>query len=111
VDYGMANADPHQVQERLSSSKTGVKNLDSDALYFFNRVPDSYHRMGLLIAKMLHDGCYEAYSIVNDQLVYDFKKDKRFNLLSDSKADKNSLEYKKQHALYTAMREQFNREG
>lgn len=111
VDYGMANADPHQVQERLSSSKTGVKNLDSDALYFFNRVPDSYHRMGLLIAKMLHDGCYEAHSIVNDQLVYDFKKDKRFNLLSDSKADKNSLEYKKQHALYTAMREQFNREG
>lgn len=31
--------------------------------------------------------------------------------MSDSKADKNSLEYKKQHALYTAMREQFNREG
>lgn len=111
VEYGMANADPHQVQERLSQSKAGLKNINSDTLYIFNRVPDSYHRLGLLIAKMIHDGCWEAYSVVDDELVYDFKKDARFSLLNDSSADKKSVKYKKQKALYTTMREQFNREG
>jgi hypothetical protein len=111
VEYGMANADPHQVQERLSQSKAGLKNINSDTLYIFNRVPDSYHRLGLLIAKMIHDGCWEAHSIVNDELVYDFKKDNRFSLLNDSSVDKKSMKYRKQKALYTTMREQFNREG
>lgn len=111
VEYGMANADPHQVQERLSQSKSGVKNFNSDTLYIFNRIPDTYHRLGLVIAKMIHDGCWEAHTIKDDELIYDFKKDKRFNLLNDPTANKNSSEYKKQHALYEAMREQFNREG
>lgn len=111
VEYGMANADPHQVKEQLSSSKSGIKNFDSDTLYVFNRVPDTYHRLGLLIAKMIHEGCWEAHEIKNDQLVYNFKKDNRFSLLNDSKSDKNSLEYKKQHALYITMLEQFNKEG
>lgn len=111
VDYGMANADANLIKERLSSSQTGIKNFDSDALYIFNRIPDSYHRLGLLIAKMIHDGCWEAHSIVDDQLVYDFKKDKRFSLLNDSSADKNSKEYKIQKSLYEAMRIQFNKEG
>jgi hypothetical protein len=53
----MANADPHQVQERLSQSRSGIKNINSDTLYIFNRVPDAYHRLGLLIAKMIHEGC------------------------------------------------------
>lgn len=111
VEYGMANADPHQVQERLSQSRAGIKNLNSDTLYIFNRVPDAYHRLGLVIAKMIHEGCWEAHSIVNDELVYDFKKDSRFSLLHDNNADKESAKYKKQKALYTTMREQFNREG
>lgn len=111
VEYGMANADPHQVQERLSSSRSGVKNFSTDTLYVFNRVPDTYHRLGLVIAKMIHDGCWEAHSIVDDELVYNFGKDARFNLLNDKNADKSSAKYKKQHALYTTMREQFNKEG
>lgn len=111
VTYGMANADPHQVKDVLSQSQSGIMNFNSDKLYIFNRVPDSYHRLGLLIAKMIHDGCWEAHEIVDDELVYDFKKDSRFNLLNDPNADKTSSEYKKQHSLYTTMREQFNREG
>lgn len=111
VDYGMANADPMKVQERLSSSKYGIKNFSSNEAFIFNTAPDILHRMGILIAKMKHEGCWEAHSIVNDELVYDFKKDKRFSLLSDPKVDKNSKEYKSQHSLYTAMLEQFNKEG
>lgn len=111
VDYGMANADPHQVRERLSQSKSGWKNFNSDTLYVFNRVPDTFHRLGLLVAKMIHEGCWEAHSIVNDELVYDFKKDKRFTLINDPNVDKNSVEYKKQYSLYKAMLDQFNKEG
>ena len=59
----------------------------------------------------MEDGCWEAHSVKNNRLVYEFKKDKRFNLLNDPNANKDSKEYKQQHALYTTMREQFNREG
>nr|DAE20147.1 MAG TPA: hypothetical protein [CrAss-like virus sp. ctYsL76] len=111
IEYGMANADPHEVKKILSQSRSGIKNWDSDTLYLFNRVPDSYHRLGLMIAKMIHEGCWEAHSIVDDELVYDFKKDARFSLLNDQYADTTSEKYKKQKALYTAMLEQFNREG
>lgn len=107
----MANADPIQVQKRLSSSKYGVKNFSSNEAFIFNTAPDILHRMGILIAKMKHEGCWEAHSVVNDELVYDFKKDKRFDLLSDPNADKNSKAYKSQHSLYTTMLEQFNKEG
>lgn len=112
ADYGMANMDADMVQKELSESRMGVKNFNSDMLYVCNRAPDFYHRMGLLLAKMIHDGCYEAHSLnENDELIYDFKKDKRFSLLNDVGANKDSKEYKAQHGLYEAMRIQFNKEG
>lgn len=111
VEYGMANADPYQIQDKLSKSKTGALNFNSDKLYFANRIPDSYHRMGILLAKMKHDGCYDAHEIVDDVLVYNFKKDNRFNLLHDSSVNKQSDEYRRQNGLYVAMLNQFNKEG
>jgi len=57
VEYGMANAGIDEIQKFLSQSKSGVKNFDSDKLFFANRIPDTFHRMGILIAKMIHDGC------------------------------------------------------
>lgn len=53
----MANMDADIVQKELSQSRNGIKNFNSDTLYVCNRAPDVYHRMGLLIAKMIHDGC------------------------------------------------------
>ena len=112
ADFGMANMDADIVQKELSQSRNGVKNFDSDMLYICNRAPDVYHRMGLLIAKMIHDGCWDAYSLnEDDQLVYDFKKDKRFDVYNSPGADQNSEAYKKQKALYEAYRHQFNQEG
>ena len=112
VDYRMANADSESVQKILSQSKAGIKNFDSDKLYFANRIPDMYHRMGILVAKMIHDGCWEAHSLdENENLVYDFKKDARFKLLNDPNADKTSKEYRTQKAFYNAMRLQFIKEG
>lgn len=112
ADYRMANADVEGVEELISQSKSGFLNFGSDSLYIFNRIPDSFHRLGLLIAKMLHDGSWEAHSSTDDgKLVYDFNKDKRFNLLNDKNANKNSNEYKSQLSLYLTMVEQFRKEG
>lgn len=112
VNYQMANADIDQLKEQLSRSKSGIRNFESDTLFIFSRIPDIYNRMGILVAKMIHDGCWEAHLITEDEeLIYDFKKDRRFSLLSDPNADKNSAEYRKQRGLYTAMRIQFNKEG
>ena len=112
VNYQMANADIDQLKEQLSMSKSGIRNFESDTLFIFSRIPDIYNRMGILVAKMIHDGCWDAHSITeDDELIYDFKKDKRFSLLNDPNADKNSDEYRKQRGLYTTMRLQFNKEG
>ena len=112
VDYGMANAGMNEVAEILNQSKTGIKNFNSDKMYIFNRIPDSYHRLGILIAKMIHDGCWESHTADEyGRVQYDFTTDKRFDLLNDPNADKKSKEYKEQHALYLAMRDQFIREG
>lgn len=111
IKYQMANADIQQLQERLSMSKTGIKNFGSSQLFIFNQIPDIYHRMGILISIMMQDGCWEAHTIKDNRLIYDFSKDSRFNLLFKSNSNKATDEYRKQHSLYTTMREQFNREG
>lgn len=111
VHYQMANADIQQLQERLSTAKTGIKNFGSSQLFIFNQIPDIYHRMGILISIMMEDGCWEAHRVENNKLIYDFSKDSRFNLLFKPNSDKSTKEYREQHSLYTAMREQFNKEG
>ena len=47
------------------------------------------------------DKCLDAHSLINGQLVYDFKKDGRFNLLVTG--NKSNPEYYKQLGLYEAM--------
>ena len=47
--------------------------------------------MVLFVAKMHHDGCYDAYELNKEnRLEYNWKKDKRFNLLAAN--DKSDLD-------------------
>ena len=77
--------------------------------------------MSMFIAQMLHDGVWDAYTLEKDKdgvqrLVYDMKKDKRFNLLVQYKGDVSKVpthlkeKYKQQLGLYEAMREDMNKE-
>jgi hypothetical protein len=44
--------------------------------------------MVLFMAKLKHDGSKDAYSVKNGQLVYNWRMDKRFDLLaSNNKSD------------------------
>lgn len=68
------------------------------------------HRMGILIAKMKGDGCFDAHSIdKNGKLVYDFKKDKRFQHLVNNET--THPDYLKEKSLYCTMIDDFNTAG
>jgi hypothetical protein len=46
--------------------------------------------MTLFLAKLKHDGSFEAYDIKDGKLNYNWRKDKRFSLLA--KNDKSNIE-------------------
>lgn len=69
----------------------------------------------MFISQMIHDGTYDAYSVKQDgeevSLVYDMKKDKRFDVFCKFNGDIDSCParlketFKKQKALYEIMRD------
>jgi hypothetical protein len=70
--------------------------------------------MVLFVAKMNHDGCYDAYTLNEEnRLEYNWKKDKRFDLLvkKEQGLEVNQEEYNKQKALYYSLIRAFNMEG
>jgi hypothetical protein len=70
--------------------------------------------MVLFVAKMNHDGCYDAYELdENNRLVYNWRKDKRFELLvkKEQGLEVDQTEYNKQKSLYYSLIRAFNLEG
>ena len=112
--YGIANEDLNTISKNNSLSRTGIKHGVSKYMYIFSSCPDFFNRMTLFIAKMIEDDCLEAHHL-DDQgnLVYDIKKDKRFDKLVQLGINSNSKdqEYLKQRALYKAIVNQFIKEG
>jgi hypothetical protein len=56
-------------------------------MFRFASRPDYYNRMTIFGAQMRGDGCFEAHSIVDGHLVYDWTKDKRFDIFAKYKGD------------------------
>ena len=48
-------------------------------MYSCNTMPDYYNRLSLFLAKMIHDGNYDAHEMINGSLVYTPEKDERFS--------------------------------
>lgn len=95
----------------------GGKLFQGNILMKLNMFPDFLHRMSALIAFMKMDGIYDAYSWNGNELVYDWKKDKRFELyvkyrnnVSPVPSDKMD-EYRKQEGLYMYMIREFANKG
>jgi len=107
--YSLNNMDMNQYAERVMENRSGGLQLKSSGLFWFMTSPDYFNRMVLFIAQMKKDGCFEAHSMQNGIMVYDFKKDKRFAAFVAG--DKAHPEYANQRALYQAMREDFIKEG
>ena len=112
--YGIANEDISRTVDTSMTSRHGFLANLSKYMYIFNSAPDYSNRLTLFIAKMMEDGCFEAHSLGKDgNLVYDFKKDKRFSELNKHGLNSNyrGEEYLEQKGLYLAMCEQFQLEG
>lgn len=107
--YGMANMDVNGMVERMAISDTGATAFFNKWTMWMTSAPDYLNRMSIFIAQMMHDGCFEAHSMVNDKLVYDWKKDKRFSAYANGQV--NDPQYKAQKGLYITMMEEFILEG
>lgn len=113
VKYRFSNLDVARISEGQKTGRGGILNGEQWA-YATLRGPDYLNRMVLFVAKMNHDGCYDAYTLDDEKrLVYDWRKDKRFNLFAKGEDGKreNEAEYNKQKSLYYSLIRAFNLEG
>lgn len=110
AQYQMANQSVNQIANQRRVNWINVKNWGKDTLFLTATAPDFMHRVSILVAKMMGDGCWEAHSLNEDgQLVYDFKKDKRFEQYLANNV--NHKDYLAQKSLYLSMIDEFNKNG
>lgn len=102
--YGINDMDMNTYTDRIKSDRSGIFNFVNSWMFKFASRPDFYNRMSIFNAQMMKDGTWEAHSVVNGQLKYDWKKDKRF--LAYTSGNKSNPEYGKQEALYYATAKQ-----
>lgn len=108
--YGMANYSLGNVVNQRRVNWLNISNWGRDTLFVGCSAPDYQHRMAILIAKMMDDGCWDAFSLdENDQLTYDVKKDKRFEIYF--KGETSNPKYAEQRALFLKNIEEWNAQG
>ena len=121
--YGFANMDLATYDRKISTNRrASLFNGISPLMYFFNTAPDYFNRLTLFVAKMHHDGSFDAHSQdESGQLIYDPTKDGRFshyfakrdaykNELGKYAAAKNDEEFNRQRNLYLLIQKELNEE-
>ena len=107
IRYRLSNTDLARIKERLRTGRNGLYNWDNWA-YSTLRSPDFLNRMTLFVARCMQDGVWEAYSMKDGELIYDVKKDKRFeHFIHDHK---DHPDYIKQKALFILHINNWNKE-
>ena len=109
MQYGINDMDMNDLAHKLTSDNVGLFNF-WDLGFRFSSRPDYYNRLAIFTAQMRADGCFDAHSMVNGKLVYDWTKDARFDAFA--RGDKSNLQkYNKQKSLYYAIAREFELEG
>lgn len=106
--YLISNINVESQQEGYKTNTEGFTT--GNWTYATLRKPDFLNRMVLFMAKLKHDGSHEAYYIEDGQLKYNWRNDKRFNLLAN-KDTSNMDAYNKQKALYLSQIIAYNKEN
>lgn len=106
--YGINDMDSQQFANRVSSNQGFMTNVEDWAFRMASRA-DFYSRMSIFEAQMRNDGSLEAHVEKDGILVYDYKKDKRYEAMFT--APKGSQEYNEAYARYLAAAKQFKEEG
>ncbi len=104
--YAMSGYSYTEMGDYLRRTRLGIQNVESGDVFIGTKIPDDYYRLTILIAKMMNDGCFEAYVADGGTWKYDMKKDKRFSkFLSNDKSDPK--EWLKQKVLFESYLDQW----
>ena len=107
ANYRISNSDLNKITERLRSGRGGIVNADNWAFATL-RSPDFMNRMVLFVARCMQDGCWNAMSVKDDILVYNWKQDKRFEIFANNQKD--HPKYHEQRSLYLSKVQEYNEE-
>ena len=108
LKYRISNTDVGRIAERAKTGRTGILNMEN-IMYSTLRCPDFLNRMTLFVAKCMHDGVWDAFSLDSQgNLKYDWTKDKRFAALKTTSEDSEA--YKKALSLYYSTIKEYNEE-
>ena len=120
--YRMANMDISTIAKKMQTDRWGAAKGIGRYMFMTSTVGDYYNRMAILMAKMIKDGSYDAHSMIDGELVYDPRKDKRYEKYlaeRDQHKDKNGnygpkkgdVEFNTQRNKYLLAIDQLNKEG
>lgn len=108
--FGVANYSLNNMSRKRRINWFGIRNLSSDTLFWGSTAPDFQHRMTMLVAKMMGDGVWEAYTTDSEgTLTYNWKRDKRFSIYASGNTDHK--DYLLQKTLYERHIEELNNIG
>lgn len=112
--YGINDMDMNTYVDKIKSDQSGIYNFNS-LMFRMSQRPDFYNRMTIFGAQMRGDGCWDAHSVKDGHLVYNWELDKRFDIFakyktSDKVPPELLKEFDKQRALYISMAQQMERE-
>ena len=112
IKYRISNVDIARIQEVLSTGRAGLNNAENWA-YATLRRPDFLNRMTLFVARLIHDGVWDALSIdENGDLQYNWERDERFKYYAEhrKKPPLNDKKFLKQKGAYLSCILAYNRE-
>lgn len=102
--------DANRIADKITSYKSGLTHTTDRLMFWFSVAPDYFNRMSMIIAQMMHDGCWEACSFTKEEgFKYDWKRDRRFNLYATN-TNVGSDQYKRQRAMYMLLLRTYNEE-
>lgn len=110
--WRIANLDIGLVAGKTIADQYGWSRILNQLMYASTTEPDWVNRLSIFIAKMMADGVWDAMSVENNQLKYDFKKDKRFQVFWQYKTDEQVIpdnlkeQYAEEKGLYVSLMQQ-----
>ena len=118
MQYHIANYGLSQVANQRRYNSLGWRNWSTDTLFLTATSPDFFHRMIILVSKMMADGTWDAYDFDEDavngfgRLTYDVMKDPRFAKFTSKDPRKyDDPEYWQQRAMFEQYIQEFNKSG
>jgi hypothetical protein len=99
MQYHIANYGLSQIADQRRYNFLGLRNFGSDTLFLTATSPDFFHRMIVLVGKMMADGTWDTYKFNEDdpdgnkEMIYDVMKDPRFAKFTAKNPNENDPEY------------------